>query len=337
MHCLQILGSNAMVIEGGSDSATDTIVKRMGSVTDDILTITIPGGALSDDASLYVELLEETGIELQSVSRQRRKNAVYTGEGESGFLVRVVNATSLDKPLVAELMLNTNTLRKAGGCYTTETNTATICVPAYVGLYNYVENGNMWNAVTDIDADSIDLTSVTFTTSLATPLSTYHAFTALSSPQCCDYDGLARACGDQMCLKLGQLSTASSPGKLGDGTRSKMPSVSASTRPGTDTLSDLQDYQDKSSSGDVQYKMRTAWRRVCLRDTAGVCQESKTDWFSERFLHAVQAVSATRVLIFGGNPNPPCPCPLHVWTPLVWTPLALALYMFGPPLFGPPL
>jgi hypothetical protein len=289
-----------MLIEGGHGAVTDTIMKSMGRVTDDILTVTLPDGALDADASLYVELLEETGPELQSRYMQRRKNALYVGQGDSGFLVRVINATSLREAIEAELTLDTAELRKAGGCYTTETTTATICVPAYVGLYNYIEEFGAWRPTAEVDTATIGSTSVTLTTSTITD----QIFSAQSSPQCCDYDGLARSCGDKVCLKLGQAITTLSPGKLGDGTRSKMPTIAASTRPGAASVSDLQSYQQKSSSGSVEYTMRSGWSRVCLRDDSGACVESKTDWFSARFLHAVQAVSATRVLIFGGECAP---------------------------------
>lgn len=303
----RIFGFNAIYTDASelSSSAsnaplTKSISKTTNGVSEVVVTLTMPSGMMATGCGVYTELLEDTRGDLtEFMARRTRVSSKYIGTQDSLVLVWYVcsTATALAKDLTVKVSVDRLSLKSAGGCYTTETNTATICVPAYVGVYafNYFTNEWTRSLGSAVDATSVSASEVAYTTRQASNI-----FGAISSPQCCDYKGLASSCGDKVCMKTtGGLSTES-PGTLGDGTLSKMPTLTNSARPAVTNMASLATYLAEGTSGSLSYKMRSGWTPLCIVDSKNACTTSQTEWFAPRFLHSTVAVSTTRVLIYGG-------------------------------------
>ena len=234
--------------------------------------------------------------------RYSRKSSSFIGAQDSMiFALMVCNGVptygrELGATMTVHLQVDTAELRSAGGCYTTETSTARICVPSYVGAYAFNSQKMEWQGPSQLDAASISASQITYTTTSTSD----NWFGAVSALQCCDYDGLASSCGDMVCMAEGGGLRADSPGTLGDGTLSKMPTLTNSARPAVADLSKLTEYHTKGTSGVLSFKTRSGWQKVCIIDEQGECTTSQTQWPEPRFMHSAVAVSKTRILIYGG-------------------------------------
>lgn len=106
------------------------------------------------------------------------------------------NSRKLGATLTVHLQVDKTQLRSAGGCYTTETSTARICVPSYVGAYAFNSKRLEWTGPAQPDAASISASQITYETTSTSD----NWFGAVSALQCCDYNGLASSCGDMICM-----------------------------------------------------------------------------------------------------------------------------------------
>ena len=198
-----------------------------------------------------------------------------------------------------EFAIDQSVVRTRGQCYTPESNTVTVCLPGYVGIYrNVLIPGDefYWEFVPDnrLPTDTAPGQSSRMYSTLSSKLpndaflSTSYIVLAVSP--CNDYKGGGRAGGDAICLDDVQRERAYA--SLGGGTVSKMPALTATSRPLLDSQAKLDEYFKSISEG-TDYVPRREWVKVDLT-------RYPMTTLPARFGHAMATVSGTRVLIYGG-------------------------------------
>ena len=117
------------------------------------------------------------------------------------------------------------------------------------------------------------------------------SYIVLAVSPCNDYKGRGRAGGDAICLD-DDVQRERAYASLGGGTVSKMPALTATSRPLLDSQAKLDEYFKSISEG-TDYVPRREWVKVDLT-------RYPMTTLPARFGHAMATVSGTRVLIYGG-------------------------------------
>ena len=325
-----ILGSQAKRL---SASSVDQVVEFKKSVENSeqtVLKVTVPGGSLSNDAELLVHCLEtflgqqrEQQLlvgEINTVHLGLSKamnhslpykyngnvNNVVAGAGNSMVDIEVRNRNTksstslLSDGIEVELLVDEQVLRTRGGCYTPESNTVTVCLPGFLGLYAFETTGerSTWSFIPD-EVSGSGVSSPEYASrkyrNLHSKVSSSTAYAALALSACNDYEGSGRAGGDRICVDPSLSREELAFAFLGAGSLSKMPAVTGTSRPDLNDQAALTSYLDPQSSEMSSYLPSKSWQKIDHERF-----EADTV-LPERFGHAMAVVSGKRVLIYGGT------------------------------------
>ena len=319
-----ILGSNARAVDASDEMQTIEFTKRVGVTDMTVLKVTVPGGSMPAHSELIVSGLESEinkGL-TDRMARRMPYRDVADVEGAIEILLAGARSTMLELRLQnkatnqpvsflndqveVEMMIDEAVLRKRGTCYTPESNTVTVCLPGYVGIYKYVDSDSRheWEFVPDIRESSASKGPThqsrvykTLISKIKGQLSSSSIYAVLATSPCNDYQGAGRAGGDRICVRGDEKDAASSEAYalLGAGTISKFPSIASTSRPPVETEAALDQYLKAISSDDADFKPRQPWKLVDLSKFPTASAS-----FEPRFGHAMACVSGTRVLIYGG-------------------------------------
>ena len=319
-----ILGANAKLVLPSAEEQAVEFRKFYLGVDVVVLSVRVPGNSLPEDSELIVYGLESELEKGLSGDMARRMPYQETGEIEEAIdiLVSAARKTMLklrlqkraDKTPMAFLPLDTEetvqvkfmvdqaVLRRRGECITPETNTVTVCLPGYVGIFKYADVGDNkeWKFVPDLRESPLDAHPAhasrryTDLSSVIPPndLTVSGEYAVLAVPPCNDYSGTGRAGGDKVCSE-GPAHSDRAYVVLGGGTISKVPAVDSTSRPSFENKEALDAYLSTVSGENAVYEARRPWTLIDL-------SRFPTTVLPPRFGHAASVVSGSRVLIYGG-------------------------------------
>jgi hypothetical protein len=250
-----ILGSTAKKLDASATVAqTLEFQKVLEGSTITVVKVTVPAGSMPYGSELIVFAREadlDKGLSPSMIARipymeNGVAEAVLAGAGNTMLKLLLRDKTSrqpvafLNDDVELQVGVNQAVLRSRGQCYTPESNTVTVCLPGYAGLYKLIETENQheWDFVPDVLQAASDEGPAhasrmysKLTSKVKRDMSSSTSYIALAVPPCNDYSGMGRAGGDLVCFAEPQ-ETASAYASLGGGTISKMPSIPATSRPG---------------------------------------------------------------------------------------------------------
>lgn len=225
-----------------------------------------------------------------------------TLSGIQNTLLALTKTGTLDSPITLSFNVDSGNLAEQGGCFLTEDKRLEVCLGGYVGIYKFDVSSSHWQYQTEISAKSREKTVVTVNTS------EFSYWAAVSTTPCCDYEGGGKSCGDKVCMpeEAKAKDSGSNSGLMGSGTISKMPISTFSHKPAITNQAQMDAYKNAENSEARFMTLRRDWTQMCPPKVDGVSQcgqvaSKAVGWMPARFGHAMQAVSETKIIIYGGT------------------------------------
>jgi hypothetical protein len=128
--------------------------KLVGGVRAPVVRVRVPGGSMPVNSTLVVSAPQADVLKGLSEDMARRIPYIENGDeeevlaGAANTMVHLDLRDRVSREKIAflndevrvELMVDTTLLRRRGGCYTPESNTVTVCLPGYVGLFRSIDD-----------------------------------------------------------------------------------------------------------------------------------------------------------------------------------------------------
>jgi len=260
--------------------------------------------ALAADVDVSLDLREDVrGVTGKQLSRLPQGGQLG-GHMGTVLVVGADVADGVDLEMELQMVVDVEQGRIGGGCVDSDDKTLRVCVSGWPVLSKFIVESETWEPVGPRSPENKFKQVLDTNTSLPQAAT----FAIISTVPCCNYEGEGRSCGDKVCVNSEDPSNFDNEvvALLGGLTGSKMPSITASTRPTAEQ--DFEEYLLSLESGTMSLRTIGPWFAVvppddpyfgCTAEQPGWDSQS-VGWLPARFGHALVAVSPTRMAIYGG-------------------------------------